>query len=465
MSDMYQKEVPLYGELLEIVRSINREFLSRHPALEQELGSLDRVSEERHGAIRLGLGEELRTMAAVFRVMAMLPVGYYDLSVAGLPVHSTAFRPVEKSELARNPFRVFTSLLRLDLLETGVREEAESILRQRDIFTPELRRLLAHCQSRGGLTEPEASCFVEESLKTFQWHTEAVVPIAFYERMLKINSLLADIVCFRGPHINHLTPRVLDIYQVHRTMQGMGIEVIPEVQGPPESCPILLKQTSFKALNEAIRFPGSDGEMVEGRHRARFGEIELRDCALKPEGRAIYDRLVAEVADRAKRLKKELPEPDYFPAYTAALDEVFQKGFPAWTLEALRTENLGYFRYELKPVSERPPGPLPPSMATLERPELLRQLHAQGWINAIPVTYEDFLPVSAAGIFKSNLDKNSGSIDREAPNQEKFESELGRPVLDPFALYQKEESASIDAVFNALGCGVAQPPPSEAGPL
>ncbi len=36
---------------------------------------------------------------------------YYDLSQAGVPVHSTAFRPIDELR-SRNPFRMFTSLLR-----------------------------------------------------------------------------------------------------------------------------------------------------------------------------------------------------------------------------------------------------------------------------------------------------------------------------------------------------------------
>ncbi len=78
--------------------------------------ALDRISEERHGAIRLGTAAELSMMRRVFAVMGMFPVGYYDLSAAGVPVHSTAFRPVNDAALKHNPFRVFTSLLRLDLI-------------------------------------------------------------------------------------------------------------------------------------------------------------------------------------------------------------------------------------------------------------------------------------------------------------------------------------------------------------
>ncbi len=73
-------------------------------------------------------------MRRAFAVMGMHPVGYYDLSVAGVPVHSTAFRPVDDAALNANPFRVFTSLLRLELIEDeALRAEAETILSTRQI--------------------------------------------------------------------------------------------------------------------------------------------------------------------------------------------------------------------------------------------------------------------------------------------------------------------------------------------
>jgi uncharacterized glyoxalase superfamily metalloenzyme YdcJ len=449
MSDMYKKEVPLYGRLLEIVREINEDILRQNPDLEKELGNLDRVSQERHGAIRLGTGAELRTMAELFSVMAMYPVGYYDLSVAGLPVHSTAFRPIEKEELAHNPFRVFTSLLRTDLLEPDVREAAETTLAKRDIFTPPLRDLLSVHHQQGGFTEKEARTFIKEALETFRWHSTALVTRSFYEKLLQVNSLLADIVCFRGPHINHLTPRVLDIYRLHQTMESMNIETIPEVQGPPRDCPILLKQTSFKALNEEILFPEEDGTFTGGKHRARFGEIELRECAITPEARASYDDLTARVKQESAALRKNVRESEYRIAYPGLLDRVFQEGFPAWSLEELRRQGLGYFHYQLR--EDRPQGEAPALDPTLSPKARMESWIEAGWVTATPITYEDFLPVSAAGIFKSNLDEKSGSIDKEDPNQALFEESLGQAVRDPFALYQAEEDASIREVLEALG--------------
>lgn len=102
MSDMYRREVPAYGTLMALVAEVNQATLTAQPALLERLDatdSLDRISEERHGAIRLGTADELSMMRRVFAVMGMAPVGYYDLSTAGVPVHSTAFRPVGEASL------------------------------------------------------------------------------------------------------------------------------------------------------------------------------------------------------------------------------------------------------------------------------------------------------------------------------------------------------------------------------
>ena len=140
MSEMYRLEVPQYGTLMELVAQVNDAARAADPRLDQRLiegGEVERLHLERHGAIRLGTAAELATMRRLFAVMGMVPVGYYDLSVAGVPVHSTAFRPVEPESLRRNPFRVFTSLLRLDLIaDPALRQEAADILARRSIFTP-----------------------------------------------------------------------------------------------------------------------------------------------------------------------------------------------------------------------------------------------------------------------------------------------------------------------------------------
>ena len=128
MSAMYQQEVPQYGTLLELVADVNLTVLENNPTLHEKLANADelaRLNVERHGAIRVGTAQELSTLRRMFAIMGMYPVSYYDLSQAGVPVHSTAFRPIDDASLSRNPFRVFTSLLRLELIEnTALRQRA-----------------------------------------------------------------------------------------------------------------------------------------------------------------------------------------------------------------------------------------------------------------------------------------------------------------------------------------------------
>lgn len=122
MSAMYQQEVPQYGTLLELVADVNLAVLENNPLLHEQLANADelaRLNVERHGAIRVGTAQELSTLRRMFAIMGMYPVSYYDLSQAGVPVHSTAFRPIDDAALCRNPFRIFTSLLRLELIETS----------------------------------------------------------------------------------------------------------------------------------------------------------------------------------------------------------------------------------------------------------------------------------------------------------------------------------------------------------
>lgn len=153
----------------------------------------------------------------------MYPVGYYDLSTSGVPVHSTAFRPLSPSALAINPFRVFTSLLRPELiLDTRLREECLAILSKRNIFHPHLLPLIAKAENQGGLGRSDAAELVEYALETFRWHERSLVCRETYSRMRKAHPLLADIAGFRGPHINHLTPRVLDIDAAQKSMEGRG---------------------------------------------------------------------------------------------------------------------------------------------------------------------------------------------------------------------------------------------------
>lgn len=442
MSQMYRAEVPQYGTLLELVSDVNAEVLAKDNALRDRLtraGELERIDVERHGAIRLGTPEELFTIRRLFAVMGMQSVGYYDLSVAGVPVHSTCFRPVDQAALSVNPFRVFTSLLRLELIEDeALRAEAADILAKRRIYTERAIQLIARHEEVGGLTEAEAHEFVAEALETFRWHGEATVTAETYKRLHDAHRLIADVVSFKGPHINHLTPRTLDIDAVQARMPERGITPKAVIEGPPRrDCDILLRQTSFKALEEAIAFAGETGA-AKGTHTARFGEIEQRGVALTAKGRALYDRLLASVRGEVQVGAGGAKAGDY----DSELTERFRELPDNWA--ALRAEQLAFFHYSATPkgVAAAVDGALPDDAEALIE---------MGYLTFDPIVYEDFLPVSAAGIFQSNLGTDQQQNYATRSNRSAFEEALGATVTDELDLYAERQARSLDAAIDLLG--------------
>lgn len=422
MSVMYQQEVPQYGTLMQLVADVNQAVLTQDPALAARLEAADelnRLSVERHGAIRVGRADELAMLRQLFAVMGMVPVGYYDLSQAGVPVHSTAFRPVDDEALRRNPFRLFTSLLRLELIDdVALRAKAEQILAARDIFTPRCRQLVALHQQQGGLNAQQAEEFVNEALETFRWHRQTTVDSATWQALNQQHRLIADVVCFPGCHINHLTPRTLDIDRVQALMPERGIAPKAIIEGPPQRrVPILLRQTSFKAVEEPVRF--QDGH--PGTHTARFGEIEQRGVALTPAGRALYDRLLAGAGSGSDNQQHQRQLAETFRAFPD--DET-----------RLRQQQLAWFDYRLSEQGRaQPPQP----------GEDLERLIEQGRVIAEPIIYEDFLPVSAAGIFQSNLGDQARRHSAGHASRAAFEAALGAPLLDEMALYAARQQNSL----------------------
>ncbi|WP_201593576.1 VOC family protein [Psychrobacter sp. Pi2-51] len=451
MSAMYQTEVPLYGDLLDLVAEVNTEVLTKHSDIKEQLehtGEIDRLSMERHGAIRLGTAHELSMMRRLFSVMGMHPVGYYDLAPAGVPVHSTAFRAIDAQALHQSPFRVFTSLLRLDLIDDdALKQEASNALANRNIFTDTVISLIERFEKQGGLTSEEGEQFIKEALETFRWHDKTPVSKELYQRLLAQHGLIADVVGFKGPHINHLTPRTLDIDTVQQGMQAKGMPPKAIIEGPPKrDCPILLRQTSFKALEEAVSFKNSEGEYEQGCHTARFGEIEQRGVALTPTGRALYDKLLSQ----ARHQLGATPNEGNATQYNRILAEIFA-AFPD-DYQTMHDKELAYFYYQ--PVDSA--ADINSDMSNLEMVSSRQAVNAlinQGAIRIEPIVYEDFLPVSAAGIFQSNLQQDKQSNYDGNSNQQEFEQALGTNVYDELVLYEDIQNRSLEKCLISLGNG------------
>ncbi|GAD94819.1 hypothetical protein ANI_1_1604024 [Paecilomyces variotii No. 5] len=447
---MYKQEVPLYADLIEIVNEVdNKVILDRSAHLNGASSSLaetpcelpPRHRVERHGAIRLGTSYELNTIRRLFTIFGMYPVGYYDLTVVGFPLHATAFRPVETAALDKHPFRVFTTLLRQDLLSEEIRDLVGNILRRRKLFTDRLLEIIEAVESNHVLTAAETNDLLSEALKIFKWHSSATVTIDEYNRLKAEHPIVADIASFPSAHINHLTPRTLDIDLVQTTMVQRGIPSKERIEGPPpRNCEILLRQTSFKALEERVRFY-SDQEktLVDGSHTARFGEIEQRGAAVTRKGRELYDKLLSEAYRQAQN------NPNGFEG---AIRSSFQNYPDNWL--QLQSEGLIFVRYKLTSRGRQKSGhiddshKLSSSVSGLMRDRLL---------TFDPITYEDFLPVSAAGIFTSNLKKDTRetAMRQGKPDRNGFERDLGISVADEFMLYEKMERNSLEECRISLG--------------
>jgi uncharacterized glyoxalase superfamily metalloenzyme YdcJ len=211
------------------------------------------------------------------------------------------------------------------------------------------------------------------------------------------------------------------------------MQVKDVIEGPPRrATPVLLRQTSFKALDETILFAGESGEAA-GSHTARFGEIEQRGVALTPAGRALYDACLDEARG---------PQGSQGADYMARLKASFAR-LPD-DLDALRRRGLAYVRYSVTQGGRGAMADARDDAATMEA-----GIEA-GWVRADPIIYEDFLPVSAAGIFQSNLDGGEQLSYAANAARAQFEAALGAPVADPFTLYAEQEAASRAATALAL---------------
>ena len=261
---------------------------------------------------------------------------------------------------------------------------------------------------------------------------------AWYDELHRISGVAADVGGVTTTHINHLTPRVLDIDDLYRRMDALGVAMIEQIQRPPDwdGPEVLLRQTSFRALAEPRTFREPDGSVVVGDLRVRFGEVEARGIALTRKGRAIYDELVARV-DALLVAAPQTPRQEVAEA-------VWGESMPRTEIDLARSD-LGFFTFDV--VADR-------DSDGTEPPSDLSALLDGGWIRATPIVYEDFLPRSAAGIFSSNL-ADHGTVNLSQGGALRdiawMSHVMGCVVHDPTELYERERQDSVNKVAAELG--------------
>lgn len=482
---------------------------------------LERASGERHGAIRIGTADEYRLVSRFFAAFAMEPHNFYDMTKVGAksqPVIATAFRSRANPEhrvfcslLQTNYFddvtrvRIESLLVRRRIFSDRARELLDRNERDGGLAWPDAEDLIR-----------------EGTERIFRWTGAARDHGLYTDLCEAGFKIAADVACFQSHHLNHLTPNTLwmDLYTASmkfclgewdearfRTRAGlvlgrllrsadaaylrlhfrhMGPEEIEalapqdvppaaieaiveslaarfeqpdlelheldhsgfkeETEGPPEDTPVLLRQDSYKALTESVRFENEDGSIVDTEHTARFGEIEQRFYATTPLGRALYDACLASAEGETDR-DPDLAERD-LEGYEAILARHFGP-FPK-TLERLLERGLVYGRFE-------PTARGLAARGTIEAADVWTLVRA-GLVRYEGIRYEDFLPVSAAGIFASNLEQygtRSTAAVKPTYSQSLLEIAMERPIIDADTAYRAAQEESLRATFEALGLAPA----------
>jgi uncharacterized glyoxalase superfamily metalloenzyme YdcJ len=478
---------------------------------------LEKTSGERHGAIRIGRPDEYRLIARFFACFAMEPHNFYDMTSVGSksqPIIATAFRSVLHPEhrvfssLLQTNYFDPTTQARIEGLLAGRQVFSQTA---KDLIDKSERQ-------GGLSWDDATALIREGTDRIFKWTGKARDHQLYKELCDAGFKIAADIACFESHHLNHLTPNTfcMDLYtaamkfcmgemaegefrrRAHSALHEMVREadkdsmrlqfkhltpaeidgyrdgnasetevaaLVEQVtnrlkkddlpltklrhsgfkdftEGPSSDTPVLLRQDAYKALTEPVQFRNPDGTVIDTVHTARFGEIEQRFYATTIAGRALYDQCLT-AAEAAKDADPGLIKRD-FAAYEAMYASHFA-AFPK-TLSELLEKGLVLARYE-------------PTAAGLAARGLIQtanihELVHKGFARYEGLRYEDFLPVSAAGIFASNLNQygtQSTAAKKPDYTQDMLESVMGRPIVSSDVMYDALQSESLVYTLQQLG--------------
>lgn len=489
----------------------------RHPGFSVSNEILERTSGERHGAIRIGRPDEYRLIARFFACFAMEPHNFYDMTSIGAksqPVIATAFRSTRRPEHRVFTSLLMTDYFDD---ETRERIEA-TVAQRQVFSAEAIALIEKSEREGGLSWNDAEALIREATTRIFKWTGRARDFRLYDELCKGGFKIAADIACFERHHLNHLTPNTLcmDVYTaamkfcmgesdratferratraLTRLVNMSGVDWLmlhfkhlthddalsfktadvhderiaahvralaerlsrPDLQlsklphagfkdfteGPSADTPVLLRQDAYKALTEPVTFTEADGDEVKTEHTARFGEIEQRFYATTPAGRALYDQCLA-AFEEARAKDPSLAKRDE-ESFQRLQMECFAQ-FPK-TLDALLARNLVYAVYEPTREGVAAKG----TIDAVDMQELVRL----GMVRREGQRYEDFLPVSAAGIFASNLNQYgtaSTAANRPEYSREQLEGIMGRSIVDTDAAYARVDAQSRLDTYDALG--------------
>ncbi len=497
-------------------RAVCDVLAARHPGFAVSDEEIERTSGERHGAIRIGRPDEYRLIARFFGCFGMEPHNFYDMTAIGAksqPVIATAFRSPHKPEHRVFTSLLMTNYFD----EATKKRIEEALADRQVFSDRAIALIDKCEGEGGLSWDDANELIAEATGRIFKWTGRARDHQLYKDLCEGGFKIAADIACFERHHLNHLTPNTLcmDVYTaamkfcmgqsdratfekratwaLERMMlmsgpdwltlhfKHLGAERIAGAgeadvdsaklatfvraladrleqddldltklphsgfkdftEGPSADTPVLLRQDAYKALTEPVVFVEADGSEVESSHTARFGEIEQRFYATTLAGRAMYDQCLA-AFEEARANEPGLAERDE-EAFLRMQREAFAS-FPD-SLEGLLEKGLVYAEYAPTDAGRAAAG----SIDTTDMAELVRR----GYATREGLRYEDFLPVSAAGIFASNLSQYgtaSTAANRPEYSREQLEKIMGKRLIDTDAAYAGCDARSRLAVYEAL---------------
>ena len=422
----FEETMPIYSDMMTVAQTIN------DAAGQDEAKRLGKIM---HAAIRCASPAELKTVRRIFQLIGCQPVNYYDLREK-VSVQSTAFRPVDLSEIQQNGFRLFCSMLCIECIPADQQPFVQSIIDRRNVFSKPLLDLI-EIGEQTGLNPEQVDQFVDLCVELFVRPELALVSRDEYKQLQQINKVAAQVLITNSLAFNHLTPSVASVPQAHQLMEEQGIDTIPVWQGPV-GLDVILRQTSCLAPPVVLKFPETDGTFVEAEYQETFVEFEERLQALTPVGRQEFERLFA-----LGKQNLSLSESD--PGYTDHYYETMTQSlgqFPT-DLRTLWEKGLAYFTFE---AGDAPTGSVKPT------DENFNNLIDAGNVRLVAQQYEDFFGPAATNIFNSNIglaDVSNVGLATE-DSQQQFQQSLGCEVVNMYDYYAAIQTKSQQAVLARL---------------
>ena len=171
----------------------------------------------------------------------------------------------------------------------------------------------------------------------------------------------------------------------------------------------------------------------------RFGEVESRGIALTPAGLDQYATALRQADDLVAESGVDTP---------TALRTAWSTCFPRTEADLIAA---GLAAYTVEPNPDRRNDGVAPTAD-------IKHLIDAGFLTATPIVYEDFLPRSAAGIFRSNLDSDPEVLASSGPDLYSFSgsrASSSEQRFYPHALYQQQTDRSLQRALDALGINKA----------